>query len=48
MWVFSSDEPFKAESDTRPRTEMRMTVSTSTRSVIHIVVTNFSKITPNS
>ncbi|KAM0882184.1 hypothetical protein ACQ4PT_032467 [Festuca glaucescens] len=25
MWVFSSDEPFKAESDTRPRTEMRMT-----------------------
>lgn len=24
MWVLSSDEPFKPDSDTRPRTEMRM------------------------
>ncbi|KAM0907359.1 hypothetical protein ACQ4PT_016173 [Festuca glaucescens] len=29
MWVFSSHEPFKAQSDTRPRTEMRMTSSSA-------------------
>uniref|UniRef100_A0A452XPU6 Uncharacterized protein n=1 Tax=Aegilops tauschii subsp. strangulata TaxID=200361 RepID=A0A452XPU6_AEGTS len=28
IWVLSSDEPFSPQSDTKPRTEMRMAVST--------------------
>jgi hypothetical protein len=30
MWIASSDDPYSPQSETKPRTEMRMTVSTTT------------------